>query len=101
MNNLSGKPQVMKKVNSALIKKILKEKGSATKVQITQDTGISVTTVRTLLEELIINKEITSLGLDDSSGGRRAERYALNLNDNISLSFYIQNEFINYALTNP
>jgi len=101
MNNLSGKPQVMKKVNSALIKKVLKEKGSATKVQIARDTGISVTTVRTLLEELIINKEITSLGLDDSSGGRRAERYALNLNDNISLSFYIQNEFINYALTNP
>lgn len=101
MNNLSGKPHVMKKVNSALIKQVLKEKGSATKAQITDDTGISATTVRTLLEELIINKEIVSLGLDDSSGGRRAERYALNLNDNISLSFYVKNEFINYALTNP
>lgn len=100
MNNLSGKPQVMKKVNSALIKKNLKEKGSATKAQIAQDTGISVTTVRTLLEELILSKEITSLGLDDSNGGRRAERYALNLKNNISLSFYIENEFINYALTN-
>lgn len=101
MNNLSGKPQVMKKVNSALIKQILKEKGSATKAQITEHTGISATTVRTLLEELIINKEIISLGLDNSSGGRKAERYTLNLNDNISLSFYVQNEFINYALTNP
>ncbi|SFC76359.1 ROK family protein [Clostridium uliginosum] len=101
MNNLSGKPQVMKKVNSALIKQILKEKGSATKAQITENTGISTTTVRTLLEELIINKQIISLGLDDSSGGRRAERYTLNLDDNISLSFYIENEFINYALTNP
>lgn len=100
MTSLSAKPQVMKKVNSSLIKQILKEKGSATKAQITKNTGISVTTVRTLLEELIINKEIISLGLDDSSGGRKAERYTLNLNDNISLSFYVENEFINYALTN-
>jgi len=50
MNNLSGKPQIMKKLNSALIKQILKEKGSSTKAQITKDTGISATTVRTLLE---------------------------------------------------
>lgn len=100
MSNLSGKPHVMKKVNNALIKQVLKEKGSATKSQITEATGISITTVRTLLEELIINKEIVSLGLDGSSGGRRAERYALNMNDNISLSFYVKNEFISYALTN-
>ena len=42
-----------------------------------------------------------SLGLDDSSRGRRAERYTLNLHHNISLSFYVKNEFINYVLTNP
>lgn len=101
MNSLSGKPQIMKKVNNSLIKQVLRERGSATKAQITEDTGISVTTVRTLLEELIINKQIISLGLDTSSGGRRAERYTLNLNYNISLCFYIKNEFINYALTNP
>ena len=101
MNNLSGKPQVMKKVNSSLIKQVLKEKVSATKAEITEATGISATTIRTLLEELIVNKEILSLGLDDSSGGRRAARYALNLEDNISLSFYTKNGIIGYALANP
>lgn len=101
MKILSGKPQVMKKVNSTLIKQVLKEKNSATKAQIAEVTGISATTVRTLLEELIKSKEIISLGFDESSGGRRAERYTLNLNDNISLSFFIKNEFINYALANP
>lgn len=101
MNKLSGRPQVMKEVNSALIKNVLKEKGSGTKAQISNMTGISTTTVRTLLEELLINEEIMSLGLDDSSGGRRAERYALNLNNNILLSFYIENDLIHYVLANP
>ena len=100
MSNLSGKPQVMKKVNSALIKRVLKNKGSVTKAQISNSTGISITTVRTLLEELLINNEIVSLGLDDSSGGRRAEMYALNLNNDILLSFYIENKLINYVLAN-
>lgn len=101
MNSLSGKPQIMKRVNSALIKRTLKEKGSATKAQIAKITGISATTVRTLLDEMIANKEIIILGFDDSSGGRRAQRYALNLKDNILLSFYIEDELIHYVLANP
>jgi len=101
MNNLSGKPQVMKEVNSSLIKRALKDKSSATKAEISSITGISITTVRTLLEELLINNEIVSLGLDDSSGGRRAERYALNLKDNLLLSFCIEEDLIRYVLANP
>jgi len=99
MINLSGKPQVMKKVNSGLIKQVIKEKGSATNAEIVEDTGISTTTVRTLLSQLILDQEIVNLGLGESSGGRRAERYALNLNNNLSLSFYIKDKSINYALS--
>ena len=100
MINLSGKPQLMKKVNSALIKEAIKKKGSATNAQIVEATGISTTTVRTLLCQLITDQEIINLGLDGSSGGRRAERYALNLNTNLSLSFYITDKKVNYALSN-
>jgi len=99
MINLSGKPQVMKKVNSGLIKQVIKEKGSATNAEIVEDTGISATTVRTLLSQLISDQEIVKLGLDESSGGRRSERYALNLTNNLSLSFYIKDKRINYALS--
>lgn len=101
MNDLSGKPQIMKKVNNALIKRVLKDKGSATKTEISSSTGISATTVRTLIEELIKDKEIVSLGFDDSSGGRRAERYALNLKENLLLSFYIEEDIIHYVIANP
>ena len=101
MDNLSGKPQVMKKVNSGLIKQILKEKGSATKAEISESTGISATTVRTLLNQLFKNSEIVSLGFDESSGGRRAEIYALNLNDNLALSFYLRGNNLNYLVVDP
>ena len=100
MINLSGKPQVMKKVNSGLIKQVIKDMGSATNAEIVKNTGISTTTVRTLLSQLILEQEIINLGLDGSSGGRRAERYVLNLNTNLSLSFYIKYRRINYALSN-
>ncbi len=100
MNNLSAKPQIMKRVNSALIKDSLKNNGSATKAEISEITGISITTIRTLIEELLLKKEIISLGFDDSSGGRRAERYSLNLDYNNALSFYIKDDYINYAITN-
>lgn len=101
MDNLSGKPQIMKKVNSGLIKQILKEKGSATKAEIAESTGISATTIRTLLNQLIRSSQIVSLGFDESSGGRRAERYALNLRDNLALSFYLKDNNLNYLVVNP
>lgn len=101
MDNLSGKPQIMKKVNSGLIKQILKEKGSATKAEISESTGISATTIRTLLNQLIESLEIVSLGFDESSGGRRAERYALNLIDNLVLSFYFRGNNLSYLLADP
>jgi predicted ArsR family transcriptional regulator len=74
MNNISGKPQAMKKVNNLLVKKALRKRGSATKSELAEDTGISATTIRTLLDELIETNEVIRFGLDKSSGGRRADQ---------------------------
>jgi predicted NBD/HSP70 family sugar kinase len=100
MSNISGKPQAMKKVNNLLVKKALRKRGSATKSELAEDTGISATTIRTLLDELIEANEVIRFGLDKSSGGRRAERYALNLNESLVLAFYVRNKYIDYAIAN-
>jgi predicted NBD/HSP70 family sugar kinase len=100
MSNISGKPQVMKKANSLLIKEILRKRGSATKSELTLETGISATTIRTLLDELIEANEVVKFGLDESSGGRRAERYALNLNESLVLAFYVRGKYISYVIAN-
>lgn len=101
MSNISGKPQAMKEINCALIKRILKKMGSATRAEISETTGISSTTVRSLLDELTENREVVRLGLDKSTGGRRAERYALNIEEILALAFYITDEHINYVISNP
>lgn len=101
MSSISGKPQTMKEINYSLVMKHLKKTGSATRAEISEATGISSTTVRSLLDQLIDNKEVVKSGLDRSTGGRRAERYALNMAENRALAFYIENDYISYVVCNP
>lgn len=77
MNGLTGRPQLLKQANLSLIRKAIKARGTATRAEIAEDTQISSTTVRSLINELMENQEIESIGYDESNGGRKAERYAL------------------------
>lgn len=100
MKSISAKPQAMKKINTSLILQKLKKMGSATKAELSEVTGISATTVRSLLAELVEQNEVISLGLDESSGGRRAERYEINLNNRLALAVYYCDKHINYCISN-
>ena len=75
MDRLTAKPQLLKQVNLSLVRKTIREKGSATRAEIAEETQISSTTVRTILSEMMERGEIESIGYDESSGGRKAERY--------------------------
>lgn len=90
MNSIAGKPRELKKVNTSLILKSIKDRVTATRSQIVEDTNISHTTVRAILKELIESEEIVVSGLDESSGGRRAERYKINAGKKHILSISIE-----------
>lgn len=75
MDTLTAKPQLLKQANLSLIRRILKSRETTTRAEIAAETKISSTTVRTLLTEMMQNGEIESIGYDQSSGGRKAERY--------------------------
>lgn len=75
MDKLMGRPGILKQGNLSLIRGVMKEMGTATRAEIAEATGISSTTVRSLLCEMMESGEIESVGYDDSSGGRKAERY--------------------------
>ncbi|WP_040197398.1 ROK family transcriptional regulator [Candidatus Soleaferrea massiliensis] len=94
----SGKPQLMKRMNTTLIYQTLAVLGDATRAEIVEQTSLSTTTVRTLLEELLRDGEIVPLNYDQSSGGRRALRYALDADKNLILSFYLEEPYIHYRL---
>ena len=75
MDTLNGRPKLLKQANLSLIRKVITAEGTATRAEIARKTNISSTTVRSLLAEMLENGEIESLGFDESSGGRKAQRY--------------------------
>ena len=78
-NEITGKPTVLKELNIGLIKDALKKSGQATRVELSRQTKISQPTVNLLINELLADKTAVSLGVAKSTGGRKAELYALNL----------------------
>lgn len=98
MENSSGKPELMKKINLGLLYKALITLKTATRAELAAKTQISATTVRSMLAELIESGDIVELELDESSGGRRAQRYSLNPSCNILLSLYFEDETIHYQV---
>lgn len=75
MDTITAKPHLLKQANLSLIRSVIKRKGTATRAEIVGETKISSTTVRSLLAEMMENGEIQRVGYDESSGGRKAERY--------------------------
>ncbi|MDU5107618.1 ROK family protein [Clostridium sp.] len=100
MNKIIGKPTELKNVNTSLIINSIRSRGNATRGEISNDTGLSHTTVRAILNELIDMDEIVSLGLDESTGGRRASRYEINLNKRYLLVMAIEKYKVNYRIVN-
>ncbi len=100
MSKIIGKPTELKNVNTSLIISSIRSRGSATRGEISKDTGLSHTTVRAILNELIDMDEIVSLGLDESTGGRRASRYEINLNKRYLLVMDIEKYKVNYRIVN-
>lgn len=100
MSEFSGRPRVLKRLNKDLIKNKLKSLGSATKAQLAQETELSLTTVGLILGELVNTGEVLNQGFDVSSGGRRAERYSLNLNYSLAVALCVEGEYIDYAVGN-
>ncbi|WP_310603247.1 ROK family protein [Anaerosporobacter sp.] len=90
----------MKEVNKANIREMLRSMGNATRAELAEHINVSTTTVRSLLCEMQENKEILVIGQDDSSGGRRAERYQLNPERFYGAAFSVNDTLVRYSILN-
>lgn len=98
MKDRIGKPQALKEVNLSILRKIIREKGTATRAELVLQSDLSTTTVRSLLLEMITNGEVTQTGHDESQGGRRAVRYALSKERFWGLAFCLGGDWVEYYL---
>ncbi|MEH7336220.1 ROK family transcriptional regulator [Neobacillus drentensis] len=82
------------------IRKSLLEIGSATKVELSDKLGISFPTISKFLSKMEKDGELISVGLDDSSGGRRAKRYTYNPEYMLGLAIFLERTETNYIVFN-
>lgn len=97
---MEATPKSMKKIILRGIRSTLLELGSATKVELSNKLGISFPTISKFLAQMEKDGELLSVGLDDSSGGRRAKRYAYNPEHMLGLAIFLEKSETHYFIYN-
>ncbi|WP_170843948.1 ROK family transcriptional regulator [Mesobacillus persicus] len=87
--------QVVKKNNKALVLQLVMEKGSLSRADIAQVSGLNKTTVSSLVNELLAEELIYESGPGESSGGRRPVILHFNKNAGYAIGIDIG---VNYVL---
>lgn len=98
-SDLTGKPALMKELNIGLIKDALTKYQQATRVELASVTQISQPTVNMLISQLMKEKVVVSLGMAKSTGGRKAEVFALNNKRFCIASFIVRETYFEYIVT--
>lgn len=97
---MNATPKSVRKVILSSIRKSLLEFGSATKAELCDKLDISFPTISKFLAQMEKSGEVISVGLDESSGGRRAKRYKYNPEHSLGLSIFLERKETNYAIFN-
>ena len=71
MKRKVGSFSLMKRMNTALILNIIREKGTVSRTQLASETGLTAATVTNLTAELIENGLVTEFTTGLSTGGRK------------------------------
>nr|WP_232510134.1 ROK family protein [Paenibacillus crassostreae] len=89
------KSEIIRSIRSTLL-----EYGSATKVELSHNLQISFPTIGKFLKQMENRGEVTSVGLDESSGGRRAIRYTYHPNYMLGIAIFLEKSETNYTVFN-
>lgn len=100
MSDKLSTPKEMKKAIVRGIRTTLLASGSATKVELSEKLGISFPTIGKFVTQLEKAGELMSVGLDDSSGGRRAQRYAYNPDYQLGVALFLEKTETQYMIYN-
>lgn len=95
---LTGKPTLMKELNMGLIRDALAKHPNATRVELAAMTKISQPTVNELIRQMRKENVVISLGMAKSTGGRKAEVFALNQKRVLIAAFLAKETYFDYRV---
>ncbi|MHA7098498.1 ROK family transcriptional regulator [Priestia aryabhattai] len=93
-------PSSISNTNLFKIRKSFIKLDNVTKVELSNKVGISFPTVSKFLDQMESNGEVTLVGLDKSSGGRKAKRYRYNSNYMLGLAIFLEQKETQYTIFN-
>ncbi|MTI59374.1 MAG: ROK family transcriptional regulator [Firmicutes bacterium] len=93
-----GNMKLMKNINVSLIIREFNDAGPCSRADLTERTGLSPTTITTLIDEMIKKDLIIEIGEGESKGGRRPILLDLNPDHGYILSANISGDSISMAL---
>ncbi|RIX51414.1 ROK family transcriptional regulator [Paenibacillus nanensis] len=100
MNERISTPKEMKKAVLRGIRSVLLASGSATKAELSEKLGISFPTISKVVAQMEEAGELLDAGLDLSSGGRRAQRYAYNPDYKLGAALFLEKSETQYTIYN-
>lgn len=100
MSEMVGKPSVIKLLNKDVIEGIIQSEGPITKPEIAKHTQLSVVTVNKIVASLLKEGKVKVSGINNSTGGRRAQSYEINYESNYYIGLYFYKNYYIGAVSN-
>ncbi|MDR3552946.1 MAG: ROK family protein [Clostridia bacterium] len=100
MNEINSYKSIIKSINENVIRQEIQKSCPVTKTELVRITSLSFPTVSRIVDELESTGELLPAGLDDSTGGRRAQAYSVNPDYAVSLSMYFERSALRCLISN-
>lgn len=100
MEDMVGNPRMIKLLNKDVIEGVIKANGPITKPEIARITNLSLVTVNKTVESLLEEKKVKTSGINESTGGRRAQFYEINEELNYMIGLYYNKDVYIGAISN-
>jgi len=95
MTQIVGTPSAIKRLNKDVIEGIIRSNGPITKPEIAKLTQLSLVTVNKTVTILLKEKKVKTSGVNESTGGRRAQFFEINDEANYYVGlYYDKNHYI-------
>lgn len=99
MKKKIGSFSLMKRMNTALILNLIREKGTISRVDLAKETGLTAATVTNLTAELIDNKLVEEFSTGASTGGRKPILLKINSEEFCVASACVSSDRVEFAVS--